>query len=276
MPLSRITSVQNPRVKGAAHLRDARHRRKQGRIIIDGLREITRAAAAGVPLIEVFVNEEKRAQLEASPEWIGLSRCGSALFAVPAEVFSKIAYGQRDEGIAAVAERPSRELNRLTVPAAPLVAILEEVEKPGNVGAVFRGADGAGLSAVIVAGRNPDLFNPNAIRASLGTVFTLPAAEAGPEEALAWARRQGLQIVAARVEGAVDYTAIDYRRPTAIVLGSEAEGLSPLWRADDITAVGLPMRGSADSLNVSAAAAVLFYEALRQRDGGGASSNWPR
>lgn len=275
MPLSRITSVQNPRVKGAAHLRDARHRRNQGRIIIDGLREIARAVAAGVPLIEVFVSEEKFDRIEALPEWIELSRCGAALFALPAEVFSKIAFGQREEGIVAVAERPQRKLDRLFVPAAPLVAILEEVEKPGNVGAVFRSADGAGLSAVIVAGRNPDLFNPNAIRASLGTVFTLPAAEAEPEEALAWARRQGWQIVAARVEGTVDYTAIDYRRPTAIVLGSEAEGLSPLWRADDIAAIRLPMRGSADSLNVSAAAAVLFYEALRQRDGG-ALSELPR
>lgn len=276
MPLSRITSAHNPRVKQAAHLRDARHRRKQGRIIIDGLREIVRAVAVGVPLIEVFVNEEKLALLETSPEWNMLSRCGAALFALPVEVFSKIAFGQRDEGLVAVAERPSRKLDQLILPTTPLVAILEEVEKPGNVGAVFRSADGAGLSAVIVAGRNPDLFNPNAIRASLGTVFTLPAAEAGPEEALAWARRQGLQIVAARVEGAVDYTAIDYRRPTAIVLGSEAEGLSPLWQADDMTAVRLPMRGSADSLNISAAAAVLFYEALRQRSSDGASSDSPR
>jgi len=267
MPLSRITSVQNPRVKAAAHLRDARHRRKQGRIIIDGIREIARAVAAGVPLLEVFVNEEKRAQLEMLPQWDALSRCGAGLFELPAAVFSKIAFGQREEGLVAVAERPCRELDRLIVPAAPLVAILEEVEKPGNVGAVFRSADGAGLSAVIVAARNADLFNPNAIRASLGTVFTLPAAEAEPGEALAWARRHGLQIAAARVDGAVDYTKIDYRRPTAIVLGSEAEGLSPLWQADDITAVRLPMRGSADSLNISAAAAVLFYEALRQRSG---------
>lgn len=265
MSLSRITSAQNPRVKQAAHLRDARQRRKQGRIIIDGMREIARAVAAGVRLVELFVSDESRGRLATSPEWPMVCNCGVPMFELPEAVFSKIAFGQREEGIVAVAERPQCPLDQLILPTDPLVAILEEVEKPGNVGAVFRSADGAGLSAVIVAGRNPDLFNPNAIRASLGTVFTLPASEASPEEALAWARRQGLQIAAARVDGAVDYTMIDYRRPTAIVLGSEADGLSPLWRADDITAVRLPMRGSADSLNISAAAAVFFYEALRQR-----------
>ncbi len=268
MSVARITSAQNPRIKQAARLRDARHRRKQGRIIIDGLREIARAAAAGVRLTEVFLCEQRRGRLEASPEWPTIVGSGAALFELPDEVFSKVAFGQRDEGVAATAERPPRPLEALTLPPDPLVAILEDVEKPGNVGAVFRSADGAGLSAVVVAARNPDLFNPNAIRASLGTVFSLPAAEAAPDDALAWARRQGLHIVAARVDGAADYTQIDYRRPTALVLGSEAEGLSPLWRAADITAVRLPMRGTADSLNISAAAAVLFYEALRQRESG--------
>lgn len=276
MSIARISSAQNPRIKQASRLRDARHRRTQGRIIIDGLREIARAAAAGVRLLEVFVSEAKRGRLEASPQWPTIVGSGAALFELPDELFSKVAFGQRDEGVAASAERPPRPLDALTLPPHPLAAILEEVEKPGNVGAVFRSADGAGLSAVVVAARNPDLFNPNAIRASLGTVFTLPAAEAAPEDALAWARQHGLQIVAAMVDGAADYTAIDYRRPTAIVLGSEADGLSPLWRADDITAVRLPMRGSADSLNISAAAAVLFYEALRQRDSGRASPELPR
>ena len=110
-----------------------------------------------------------------------------------------------------------------------------------------------------------DLYNPNAIRASLGTVFSLPVAAAAPDEVLAWLRQRGLQILAARVEGAVAYTDIDYRRPTAIVLGSEAHGLTSLWSAADVRAIRLPMCGIADSLNVSAAAAVLFYEALRQR-----------
>jgi TrmH family RNA methyltransferase len=146
-----------------------------------------------------------------------------------------------------------------------LVAVLEGVEKPGNLGAVLRSADAAGVSAVIVADGRTDLYNPNAIRASLGTIFTMPLCEAAGGDVLAWLRERRFSILAARVNGAVPYTAVDYRGPTAIVLGSEAAGLSSIWTGDDIQAVRLPMLGAADSLNVSTAAAVLFYEALRQR-----------
>ena len=144
------------------------------------------------------------------------------------------------------------------------MAVLEGVEKPGNIGAVLRSADGAGVSALVLADPRTDLFNPNAIRASLGTIFSLPVAAAAPGDVLAWLRGRGLQILAARVEGSVAYTEIDYRRPTAIVLGSEAQGLTSLWTGDDVRHPLADAR-RADSLNVSAAAAVLFYEALRQR-----------
>ena len=144
------------------------------------------------------------------------------------------------------------------MPANPLVAVLEGVEKPGNLGAMLRSADGAGVSALVVADPRTDLFNPNVIRASLGTVFSLPVAAAAPGDVLAWLRGHGLQILAARVEGAVSYTEVDYRRPTAIVLGSEAQGLTSHWSGDDVRAIRLPMLGVADSLNVSAVAAVLF------------------
>jgi TrmH family RNA methyltransferase len=145
------------------------------------------------------------------------------------------------------------------------VAVLEGVEKPGNAGAVLRSADAAGVSAVIVADARTDLFNPNAIRASLGAIFSLPVCEATSADALAWLRQRRFAVFAARVDGAVPYTQADYRGPAAIVLGSEAAGLSPVWTGDDIQAVRLPMLGVVDSLNVSAAAAVLFYEARRQR-----------
>jgi TrmH family RNA methyltransferase len=147
----------------------------------------------------------------------------------------------------------------------PLVAVLEGVEKPGNVGAVLRSADGAGVSALIVADAQTDLYNPNAIRASLGTIFSVPVAAAAAADTLTWLRHRGLAIFAARVDGAVPHTEADFRGPAAIVLGSEAKGLSATWTGPDVTAVRLPMAGVADSLNVSAAAAVLFYEALRQR-----------
>jgi TrmH family RNA methyltransferase len=262
-----ITSLQNPHVKNAVALRDRRHREKQGRILIDGARELARAIAAGVRLTEVFVcerlcqSEDARRVLELLPA------CGTDVLDVTEPVFDKLAFGQRTEGVLGVAQTPAATLDGLKLPDSPLVAVLEGVEKPGNVGAVLRSADAAGVSALIVADGRTDLYNPNAIRASLGTIFTVPVAAATAAETLAWLRRQGLAIFAARVDGSLPYTEADFCQPAAIILGSEAAGLSAAWAAEDIIAVRLPMLGMADSLNVSAAAAVLFYEALRQRTG---------
>ncbi|MGD0900911.1 MAG: RNA methyltransferase [Thermoguttaceae bacterium] len=263
--MTTITSLQNPRVKRAARLRDLRHREHQRRILIDGVRELARAVAAGIRLREVFVCEALCRNDESQRLLAGLPQTGAEILHVAEPVFKKLAFGQRAEGVLGVADMPERTLDNLLLPERPLVAVLERVEKPGNVGAVLRSADAAGLSALVVADARTDLYNPNTIRASLGTVFTMPVCKATGREVLAWLRRSGLQILAARVDGSVPYTQADYRGPTAIVLGSEAAGLTPLWSAEDIRAVRLPMLGVADSLNVSAAAAVLFYEARRQR-----------
>ena len=181
-------------------------------------------------------------------------------------VLEKIAFGDRSDGIVAVAAHPQTDLSRLTVRDEMLVAVLENVEKPGNVGAVLRSADAAGVSAVIVADAGTDLYNPNSIRASAGTIFSMPLVACSSSEALAWLRQHAFKIVATRVDGAVDYTNMDYSGRCAVVLGNEAQGLSNAWNSANITAVLLPMRGIGDSLNVSVTAAVLFYEALRQRD----------
>ncbi len=260
-----ITSPHNPRVKLAARLRDHRQRSKEQRILIEGAREISRAIAAGVALQEVFVCVELCRSAEAKQLLEILPGSAAEVLEVSEQVFSRLAFGQRAEGVVAVAVVPSHRPENLVLRENPLVAVLEGVEKPGNIGAVLRSADAAGVSALVLADPRTDLYNPNAIRASLGTIFTLPVATAAGDDALAWLRTKGLQIVAARVQGSVAYTEIDYSRPTAIVLGSEAAGLSPLWTGGDIRAIRLPMLGAADSLNVSAAAAVLFYEALRQR-----------
>ena len=166
----------------------------------------------------------------------------------------------------AVAETPRRRSGDLTVPARRPGGRARGLEKPGNVGAVLRSADAAGVSAVIVADAATDLYNPNCIRASLGTIFTLPVCQATTrrDARLAPAAR-GYEIFAARVDASQSYTEVDYRGDAAIVLGSEASGLSDAWQAPDVTPIRLPMHGAADSLNVSATAAVLFYEALRQR-----------
>ena len=267
--MSLITSLQSPRVKDAVRLRDRRHREKQGRILIDGARELRRAIAAGAKLLEIFVCEPLCRGDDARHLLATLPQCGGEVWHVAEAVFQRLAFGQRAEGVLGVTETPRPTLATLSWDGgstAPLVAVLEGVEKPGNVGAVLRSADAAGLSAVIVADGQTDLFNPNAIRASLGTIFTMPVCEATSGDVLAWLRERRFQIVAARVDGSVHYAKVDYRQPTAIVLGGEAPGLSPLWSGDDIAAVHLPMHGAADSLNVSVTAAVLFYEALRQRD----------
>jgi RNA methyltransferase, TrmH family len=270
-----ITSLQNPRVKDAVRLRDRRHREKQGRILIDGTRELRRAIDARVKLVELFVCESLCDGDDAQHLLAKLPQCDGEVWTVDEKVFERLAFGQRAEGVLAVAEMPRPTLttislrwgNRSTATLQnPLVAVLEGVEKPGNVGAVLRSADAAGVSAVIVADGRTDLYNPNAIRASLGTIFSMPVCEAAGSEVLAWLQERSFTIAAARVDGSVPYTEVDYRGPTAIVLGSEAAGLSSIWTGNDVRAVRLPMLGAADSLNVSVTAAVLFYEALRQRE----------
>ncbi len=262
-----IFSLQNPRVKRAAKLRDARQRSKQGRFLIDGARELLRAMQAGVELDEVFVcpalcrSQECRMALEQ------LNAAPIEVVQVSRGVMEKLAFGARTEGVLGVATARRRSLADLVLPAKPLIAVLEGVEKPGNVGAVLRSADAAGVHALIVADGGTDLYNPNAIRASLGTIFTLPVCAASTQETIAWLVRQGLPIFAARVDAPRLYTEVDFRQGAAIVLGSEADGLSADWLQGEIAAIQLPMCGVADSLNVSAAAAVLFYEARRQRGG---------
>jgi RNA methyltransferase, TrmH family len=272
-----ITSVQNPRVKAAAKLRNSRDRAKQQRIIIDGVREIQRAIQGGAALREVFVCDEAKSSPELSAIIKQFAGSGVEQFEVTSPVFAKIAYGDRAEGIVAVAEMPRRaladfELEISNSKSTPLVAVLAGIEKPGNIGAVLRSADGAGVSAVVLADAAADVYNPNTIRASLGTVFTLPVFAATTEETLAWLRHNKLATFAARVDGAVDYAACDFRPPCAIVLGSEAQGLSTDWRGAEITPIRLPMLGTVDSLNVSATAAILLYEAVRQR---GATAKQP-
>jgi TrmH family RNA methyltransferase len=262
-----ITSRQNARIKDAAKLRQRRQREKQGRFVIDGGREILRAIDAGVRVVEAFVCESLVADDEARQVAARLADVGAAMATVTEEVFEKLCFGERSSGVLAVAETPRRSLDGLKLPTAPLVAVLEGLEKPGNVGAVLRSADGAAVDAVIVADPRSDLFNPNTIRASLGTVFGARVVVASSEETLTWLRKLGAPIYAARPDAQRLYTEVDYRRGATIVLGSEAEGLSEKWLDVDITAIALPMRGAVDSLNVSATAAVLFYEAQRQRGG---------
>jgi TrmH family RNA methyltransferase len=266
----RITSRLNPRIKQVVALRDSRERHRCRRFIIDGAREISRALAADIQVVEAFVCDELGTSAESEAAVSAIQGSKTETFHVSTEVFAKIAFGNRHDGVLAVAELPDRGLAKLALSDAPIVAVLEGLEKPGNVGAILRSADAAGVDAVIVADGRTDIYNPNTIRASIGTVFAPNVCEATTAEAIEWLRSKDLQILAARPDAEKLYTETDLRSGAAMILGSEAHGLSSAWSAIGVTPVRLPMHGIADSLNVSTTAAVLFYEAVRQR-----SSHYP-
>lgn len=270
MPQFTITSLQNPRVKEAVKLRDRKGREEQGRILIEGIREIGRAMEAGVEITEAFVCESLCSEEPAAKLLAKVKRQKDiSLLSVNEPVMSKLSFGNRAEGLIAIARPPQKSIADMAVAmrqnTPALVAVVEGAEKPGNLGAILRTADAAGVSGLIVADGGTDLFNPNAIRASLGAIFSVPICAASSKETLAWLRQRKLRIFATRVEAPIAYSEADFSSPSAIVLGSEAKGLSPLWKGSDIIAVSLPMLGAVDSLNLSATAAILFYECLRQR-----------
>jgi len=259
-----ITSLTNPRVKAAVRLRDRREREATGLTIVDGAREILRALDAGVRVETAFLAQELIRTPDAEAVADRLRHRPTTIEASPA-VLAKVAFGERSDGIVAIVEAPRTTLDDLVLPPDALMVVVEGVEKPGNLGAVLRSADGAGAHAVIVADPLTDPFNPNAIRASLGTIFALPVVAVASAAVLDWLANGGIRPVAAIVDAATSWSDADLTGPVALVLGSEAEGLTPTWRDPRVEPVSIPMAGIADSLNVSIAAAVLLYEAVRQR-----------
>jgi TrmH family RNA methyltransferase len=260
-----ISSTTNPRIKAAAILRDRRGRESSGLTLVDGAREIGRALAARVEVAELFACLDLVRSDEATAALDSARATGVAVTSVSRTVLQKLAFGDRSDGLVAVVRTPPAALGALRLPAVPLIVVVDSIEKPGNLGAILRSADGAGVDALIAAEPRTDVFNPNAIRTSLGTIFSIPIAIATTAETIAWLRAAEINIIVARVDGAIAYTAADLQGPVAVVLGSEARGLGVAWSGPGMTAVSLPMLGIADSLNVSAAAAILLYEARRQR-----------
>ena len=271
MAAMEIESPANPRIRAAAGLRERRERDRSGLTLVDGLRESIRALEAGVAMELALVCPT----LLVDGDGDGADRVrtllrerGTETVEVSERAFSRVAFGDRNDGIVLVVRAPGTDLAAIRFPEGedPLVVVTEDLEKPGNLGAILRSADGAGASAVVAVG-GTDLFNPNVIRASTGTVFSVPIAAASATAVLHWLREHGLRIVAAKVDAARLHTAADLTGPLAIVLGNEASGLSDAWNAPDVESLRLPMLGVADSLNVAVAGAVLLYEARRQRDG---------
>jgi RNA methyltransferase, TrmH family len=265
-----IESPANPRIKAALRLRERAERESTGLTLVDGGREALRALEAGAVVETAFVCPPLLSTVEAKrvAEKLGQSfePYGASIDVVEVSerAFERLAYGDRSDGVVMVVRSPRASLDDIELPPEPLVVVTEDVEKPGNVGAILRSADAVGAAAVIAVG-GTDLFNPNVIRASVGTVFSMPVASARATDAAAWLRARGIRLVASRVDAERLHVEADLRGPLAIVLGSEATGLSDAWRAPDVEPIRLPMTGVADSLNVSAAAAVFLYEAWRQR-----------
>jgi TrmH family RNA methyltransferase len=274
-----ITSPANPRIKRAAALRDADERRTTGLTIVDGRRELTRAAASRVELVEVFVDAGR---LDDPPtaefgtplaDWLSSLAAGGTLLASLSEkAFERVAFGGRNEGVVGVVRFGPRSLADARLAADRPILVIEGVEKPGNLGAILRTADAAGLGGVVVCDARTDVANPAVIRASLGTVFSMPLATCSTNEAIEWCRSRGRPVVAATPEGTRLWHAANLSGAAAILLGSEAHGLSGAWTAAAeqglirMESVRLPMHGIADSLNLSVTAAVLAYESVRQRE----------
>ena len=252
-----ITSAQNPKIKQLLLLQEkSRVRREQGLFVVEGRRELEHCLAAGFVPRSIYYCPEIAGPLSLPP---------CQLLEVPAALYRKIAYREGTEGIVATVEARERTLESLTLPENPLVMVLESVEKPGNLGAVLRSADAAGADAVIFCDPLTDLYNPNLIRASVGAVFTVPLAAAPSEQVIPWLKAHGIRILTAQLQDSSLYYETDMRGGTALVMGTESVGLSERWRVAADARIRIPMNGRLDSLNVSVSAAILLYEAVRQR-----------
>ena len=252
-----ITSKSNPKIKNVVKLQKSSERREQNRIIIEGRREIERAVACGFIVDTLFIcNDILKESFNIAAHYVE---------EVTLEVFEKIAYREGSDGLLAVAIPKYADLKSFKPKKNPLIIVLETVEKPGNLGAIMRTADAAGVDAVIIADPRTDLYNPNAIRASIGTIFSVPLFACSSEECINWLRENNIKIYCTYLKASIDYLEADFRQGSAIVMGTEATGISDIWVDAADQNLIIPMNGIADSLNVSVTTAIVVFEAIRQR-----------
>ncbi|MBD3723250.1 MAG: RNA methyltransferase [Flavobacteriaceae bacterium] len=261
--MKKIESVQNPFIKSLVQLQEkAKVRKQEGKFLIEGKREIELALKGGYSLktilflAEIFSEEQlKNFSISPKTEKIEISK----------EVYQKLAYRDTTEGILAVAESKSLALNDLKLSKNPLILVAEGLEKPGNLGAILRTADAANIDAVIIANPKTDLYNPNIVRSSVGCLFTRQIATGTSEEVVQFLKENNINFYSATLQNSNAYHVENYTQPTAIVVGTEATGLTEIWRTESTQNVIIPMQGEIDSMNVSVAAAILLFEAKRQR-----------
>lgn len=274
MNVLEITSAQNPKIKNVVSLLEkSKARREQHLFIAEGVREITACLKNGYKIESLFLN----GSIYRTPQdFISLFPCKLStvcselpLFLCAPHVYAKIAYRESTEGVVAVVEQQDFSLQDAVLKGrtgeSPFVLVVESVEKPGNLGALLRTADACGVDAVLVCDPLTDLYNPNLIRAGLGSFFTVQVVACTNDEALQWLKEHDIKIFTAQLQDSKWYYDTDFRQGTAIVMGSEAKGLTPFWRNVADAHIKIPMLGEMDSLNVSVSAGVLLYEEVRQR-----------
>jgi TrmH family RNA methyltransferase len=260
--MKQITSVQNPYIKSLVQLQEkAKVRKQTGTFLIEGQREIELALKGGYEIETILICTD----LAQSLENLNIQKSEHQLIEISKEVYQKLAYRDTTEGILAIAKTKSLALSDLKLSKNPLILIGETLEKPGNVGAILRTADAANIDAVIIANPKSDLYNPNIVRSSVGCLFTRQIAVGTTEEVIAYLKANNITIYSATLQDSTEYHTQDYTTPTALVVGTEATGLSEKWRTESTKNIIIPMQGEIDSMNVSVAAAILLFEAKRQR-----------
>ena len=290
-----ITSAQNPKIKKLLALQQkSSERRSEGLFVVEGRREIEHCLEAGYEIDTVFVCTEicgisPRASLGRDDNSVipsidsvipsidgvissidgvisSVVEKSPRVFEVSSSVYDKIAYRSGTEGIIAEVRAKSLRLADLQLSEHPLIVVLESVEKPGNLGAVLRSADASGADAVIVCDPLTDLYNPNLIRSSIGSIFTVPCVACSSEECIDFLKAHGIKILTAQLQDSELYYDSDMKCGVAIVMGTESTGLTDIWRKAADAHIRIPMLGRLDSLNVSVSAAILLFEAVRQRN----------
>ena len=263
MEESIITSTQNAKVKHVVALQQkSAQRRKEGLFVVEGRRELMHCVEAGYEIAECFVLDKLADLADLAP----LGSLESLVSLVSPQVYEKMAYRGSTEGVIAVVRERQRSLDDLQLSASPLIMVLERVEKPGNLGAVLRSADAAKADAVIICDPLTDLYNPNLIRSSIGAIFSVPCVACSSEDCIAFLKARGIQILTAQLQDSSLYYDTDMLQGTAIVMGTESTGLTEVWRQAADAHIRIPMLGQLDSLNVSVSAAILLFEAVRQRN----------
>lgn len=271
MRIESVTSAQNPKIKDLLALQEkSKERKKKGLFVVEGRRELLHCIETGYKPFTLFIcrdiiSDKDILEITDTISRLNLDR-DCQMIEIPQHLYDKVAYRGGTEGVIAELHCKVHNLESLELKENPVVVVMEAVEKPGNLGAVLRSADAAGVDAVIVCDPLTDLYNPNLIRSSIGGIFTVPTATATSEDTIRWLKDKGIKIYTAQLQDSEWYYDTDMKEGTAIVMGTEATGLTNVWRKAADAHIKIPMLGRLDSLNVSVSAAILMYEAVRQRN----------